>query len=534
MKKFKPGDSVKVKADVKDPDFGSDVSGWQGRIVDIEPEPSSLVEIQWDSLTLQAMPEDLISRCFQEELYPEIMILDVEELELTQPRDKETDVFNALQKLYADYGLEYQAAADSMVEAFFSLVNDGDDEEDDEWGDDDFGFFDLEEFFAVLEINAKKEQKQVETCFARGLEAYYNHIYGYDKYGKHLNWLINERMQEPYIFGYGMVEVLRHEKISDATKAKIAHYTLQIINPDLETGIPYGLIVSLSFVAQKGMLPANVFRAVMHLTQIDREWGRGWQMKEAISLSEWLITTDKMPQEEKIWWLWYFVLAFEYNAQTGKKVVDFWLTHPGLSVEERQELCWAWLSKDKRPGTPPPTWRLAEAQYEGNIDLAGRLMRELGATEAEIAQLQQQLGDLHSDPMALWLAPQAPTFIDPVMTFIFMPNWIKRLAVPALIRLGEDAVGVCTLFLDHDRDYGSEAANQGVADAIKEFHDQLPPDEIRRLIEKGIAIPQVPTRKTFYALSTEFYGKEFLLKTQEDNAASVRKWGAKQLQKFEA
>ena len=33
---FRVGDSVKVKAGTKDPDFGIDISGWQGQISEID------------------------------------------------------------------------------------------------------------------------------------------------------------------------------------------------------------------------------------------------------------------------------------------------------------------------------------------------------------------------------------------------------------------------------------------------------------------------------------------------------------------
>ena len=161
-------------------------------------------------------------------------------------------------------------------------------------------------------------------------------------------------------------------------------------------------------------------------------------------------------------------------------------------------------------------------------------MRELGASEKEIAEIQKELDMARQqDPWGMLFATDSPMFIDPVMTFIHMPNWVKRLSIPTLIRLGEDAPEVCATFLDAERDYGSEAVNQGIADAILAFQDQFTVDEVRVLIEKGIQIPQVSTRKTFFTLSTEFFGNEYLLKTQEDNAASVRQWGAKQLKKFE-
>ena len=54
---FKVGDPVIVKAGVTDPDFGTEISVWQGRItrVDEPTEDSVLITIQWDNITLQKM-----------------------------------------------------------------------------------------------------------------------------------------------------------------------------------------------------------------------------------------------------------------------------------------------------------------------------------------------------------------------------------------------------------------------------------------------------------------------------------------------
>src|SRR3990172_3068436 len=59
---FKVGDSVVVKEGVQDPDFGGDMSGWQGRITKIDPRPPDppLVTILWDSVTLRNIPRATI------------------------------------------------------------------------------------------------------------------------------------------------------------------------------------------------------------------------------------------------------------------------------------------------------------------------------------------------------------------------------------------------------------------------------------------------------------------------------------------
>src|SRR5258707_10127028 len=58
------GDCVVVKPGVTDPDTGSEIGGWQGRISAVSAEEAEggpvLVSIEWDSLTLAAMPAELI------------------------------------------------------------------------------------------------------------------------------------------------------------------------------------------------------------------------------------------------------------------------------------------------------------------------------------------------------------------------------------------------------------------------------------------------------------------------------------------
>ena len=103
------------------------------------------------------------------------------------------------------------------------------------------GEFSFKRFCKRLRI-PKGERSLVEDLFARGLEKYYYDLYGYDKYGPHPEFLINERMGEPYIFGYGAVQVLRHADISDDTKRRMAEYTLSIVRPRVEYGVPFPLL----------------------------------------------------------------------------------------------------------------------------------------------------------------------------------------------------------------------------------------------------------------------------------------------------
>lgn len=91
---FKVGDSVVVKQGVQDPDFGDDMSGWQGTITEIDARPpdSPLVTILWDSITLQNMSRTTIARAEKERLDWSTMGLYASEVELASPRDTLADV----------------------------------------------------------------------------------------------------------------------------------------------------------------------------------------------------------------------------------------------------------------------------------------------------------------------------------------------------------------------------------------------------------------------------------------------------------
>ncbi len=91
------GDSVIVKFGVLDPDFGIDISGWQGRIEEVDD--GETVFIRWDSITLREMRLDMIIRCENENLDWEVMTLDMDEIEVTTARDSEADVSRTASQL---------------------------------------------------------------------------------------------------------------------------------------------------------------------------------------------------------------------------------------------------------------------------------------------------------------------------------------------------------------------------------------------------------------------------------------------------
>ncbi len=103
---MKIGDSVKVKQGIFDPDLNQfNMSGWQGRIKDIATNnETNLIEIAWDSITLKQLPKEFIENSIEDGSAYYIMFLGKEDVELTKPRDKESDAEKQLERLEEHYG----------------------------------------------------------------------------------------------------------------------------------------------------------------------------------------------------------------------------------------------------------------------------------------------------------------------------------------------------------------------------------------------------------------------------------------------
>ena len=80
---FKEGSIVKVKKGVLDPDFGGDISGWQGKISKVEDD---FVCIDWDKITLSQCPDEYIKQAEEKGLDWEQIYLSIEDVEPALPR----------------------------------------------------------------------------------------------------------------------------------------------------------------------------------------------------------------------------------------------------------------------------------------------------------------------------------------------------------------------------------------------------------------------------------------------------------------
>ena len=104
---MKIGDSVKVKKGVLEPDTEKfEIGGWQGRIVEIDTTSTTegtLVNIEWDALTLQQLPADYIIQSEIEGLGWEMMVLFESDVEKAESRDEVADVRKMQDELSVKY-----------------------------------------------------------------------------------------------------------------------------------------------------------------------------------------------------------------------------------------------------------------------------------------------------------------------------------------------------------------------------------------------------------------------------------------------
>ena len=91
------GDNVAVRAGVSDPDFGTRLEGWHGRVLEVDGD---FVDVAWDSATLGQMGLDLIIRCERENLDWKLMRLKVEEVQIAEARDSPADVERVARALW--------------------------------------------------------------------------------------------------------------------------------------------------------------------------------------------------------------------------------------------------------------------------------------------------------------------------------------------------------------------------------------------------------------------------------------------------
>lgn len=103
---IQPGDSVRVRAGVIEPESGTDLSGWEGRVKEMaaDPESGSLVAwVEWDSLTLKQLTPGLIRRLQSADADWIGQAMEVRDLVDAEPRDTLAQTDQERTELLAHY-----------------------------------------------------------------------------------------------------------------------------------------------------------------------------------------------------------------------------------------------------------------------------------------------------------------------------------------------------------------------------------------------------------------------------------------------
>jgi hypothetical protein len=80
---WEEGTRIRVKAGVASSEFPDvSIAGWSGSVVETSGKPPALkLIVEWDDVTLNAMPADYVSRCEAQQLFYRMAYLDAADVE---------------------------------------------------------------------------------------------------------------------------------------------------------------------------------------------------------------------------------------------------------------------------------------------------------------------------------------------------------------------------------------------------------------------------------------------------------------------
>jgi tetratricopeptide (TPR) repeat protein len=127
---LKIGDTVRVRAGIVDPDYGTDLTGWQGEVTDLDEDEqgNTLVLIQWDSQTLESMPGDEIEKSEEDGLDWTEMYLLESEVSRAPQRDTPRQRQASQEKRAAQFPWAYLGEQGRRIQAVLQGVD-----PEDEW-----------------------------------------------------------------------------------------------------------------------------------------------------------------------------------------------------------------------------------------------------------------------------------------------------------------------------------------------------------------------------------------------------------------
>lgn len=346
------------------------------------------------------------------------------------------------------------------------------------------GEFSLKQFYRKLNI-PREDRSLIEDAMAKGLGEYYHDLYGYDKYGKEPDFLIGERMREPQIFGYAAVRILHHEDISDQTKRAVAAYTVAITRPLADFGVPHGLLAAISYLVAGGHLRGEpLATAIRHLAGTQDVFV-GLTTEDTLALTDGLLADEELAPEERLDLLYFLLIRCQYAFALGKAMFEQALETPALTSELKKTLC---------------TWLI-----HGCEDIRQEGFRQL----------------LSDEPRPFLSLTGA--------SFGLVPDYLKRRAIFGLAQIEDDPAAVVRRYLGQGERYDAVPFDEAVGDIIEAYHEEMPPAEVRDMVELGVQAGKFQIRLRFYQLGLELYGPDFIRPALDDRSSKVRKWAEKAL-----
>jgi hypothetical protein len=350
--------------------------------------------------------------------------------------------------------------------------------------------FDPEAFYALVGATAK-ERAALRQDLVRGLKDYYETLYGYDRYGAETIFQLEDRMAQPYIFGFGASRILHDRRVSASTKASIAEHTIDVIQYGTDSGLPYGVFGAVHFLLTVRRISAVDVRYVLVATAGEYNPFRGMDRATMLNLFQRLVAFDALGVEERAFWAHSLLARHQDQAGAGD-LCRALLDAADLPDAMRGELCLAWLymRQPRIQVAPPPTGDDERSRFVG-------------------------------EHLPFWIAhvPSWPS------------NTMVELGLASLPRFGGDPAELIQTYIMY-RDGWAEAIHAGVADIIELHGSTIPPQVLRSVIERGVSEPSsISSRRRFYRLGNELFGDEYLQRAAHDTAGSVRQWATRQLHK---
>jgi hypothetical protein len=350
--------------------------------------------------------------------------------------------------------------------------------------------FDLEGFYALVEAGGK-ERNALRQDLVRGLKDYYEMLYGYDRYGAETVFLLEERMAQPYIFGFGVHRILRDRRVSQSTKLAVSAVTIDRVRYGRDFGHPFGILGVLEFIAGAGQLLTEDLRYVLVTTAGEYGLFRGLEKPVMLSFMRGLVANSEMPAAERAFWAHSLIARHQDQAGTTELIRTV-LDTDELPGDMRSELCLAWLyMRQPRLDVPIPVAR--------------------------------------NEPRSIFVAEHMPFWVTHV------PSWssptMVRFGLASLPRFGADPTELVLTYIAY-RDGTVDAIHTAVADIIAQWHRDIPETVVKTVIERGLAMQSSGSvRRRFYKLGTDLYGPQYLERATHDTAGSVRQWASRLLQK---